>query len=457
MDNTKKKIEYLVVDTTAFLQNTPLHHYADNIYTCQEVVDEVTNKRQRHRLLVLPYDLKVKTVFTENLDAVMEFSKKTGDYASLSLTDLKVMALTYQLEKEKVGTDHIRTAPLFSKSVNFEMSKKKPTDIRCNLPGWYHPKSDEESEADDDEDSEKETSSDESEEESENECHEKLETNESDANPIEVKSLSEHFESLNCNEKNDLKADEEENGGEQTDDLQALKQKFENVDSNINGDPAISADEILVKVEDGFEEIGEEGWITPSNCRRAQQLMYEAAGQTEDKEVKVACMTTDFAMQNVLKQMNLNVAALNGRVIKQVRTFILRCYACFKTTSVMTKVFCPKCGNQTLKKVAVSVDEEGKMVIHINARKKISGKGKRFSLPAIKGGKHPNNPIIVEDQRIPHNRPTKAALKKNNPLDDDYIAGYSPFVMRDVTSRATQLGIRSANQFKVPKRNGRKR
>lgn len=83
----------------------------------------------------------------------------------------------------------------------------------------------------------------------------------------------------------------------------------------------------------------------------------------EEKPSVVACVTTDFAMQNVLKQIGLNVAALDGRVIKQLRTFILRCYACFKTTSIMTKVFCPNCGNKTLKRVSVSLDENGKQKV----------------------------------------------------------------------------------------------
>ena len=43
--------------------------------------------------------------------SVREFSKKTGDYPSLSAVDIQVMALVYQLEKEHVGTDHIRTVP----------------------------------------------------------------------------------------------------------------------------------------------------------------------------------------------------------------------------------------------------------------------------------------------------------------------------------------------------------
>lgn len=46
----------------------------------------------------------------------------------------------------------------------------------------------------------------------------------------------------------------------------------------------------------------------------------------------------------------------------------------------MTKVFCPKCGNKTLKKVAVSVDENGQQVIHINPRKPLTARGKRVSI-----------------------------------------------------------------------------
>lgn len=455
MENSKKKIEYLVVDTTAFLQNAPLHQYAENIYTCQEVVDEVTNRRQRHRLLVLPYDLKIKTVFPESIQAVMEFSKKTGDYASLSLTDLKVMALTYQLEKEHVGINHLRKEPIHQKTVQYDYINKKPTDIHCNLPGWFCPKSDEESECESDEDSEHERDEESEDEESDDEKKESIGN--------DVTSLSKNLESLNCQDDNENteesvlknKNDKQEDNN---DDIEVLREKFGKVDYEANENTSNLVDAVLEKVEDGYEEMDKDGWITPGNCKRARQMMYDTAGDTEDKEVKVACMTTDFAMQNVLKQINLNVAALNGRVIKQVRTFILRCYICFKTTSIMTKVFCPKCGNQSLKKVSVSVDEEGKMIIHINGRKRISMKGKRFNLPKIRGGKHPNNPIIVEDQRLPQNLPTKLARQKNNPLNDDYIAGYSPFVMRDVTSKSAQLGIRSGNRQQMNRRrNGKKR
>lgn len=56
---------------------------------------------------------------------VKEFAKKSGDYISLSATDIKLLALTYQLEIEYVGRDHLRESPVVRQfSVN---SKPKET------------------------------------------------------------------------------------------------------------------------------------------------------------------------------------------------------------------------------------------------------------------------------------------------------------------------------------------
>ena len=45
---------------------------------------------------------------------VTDFSKKTGDYQSLSAVDLRLIALTYQLEGERgtQGGAHLRTDPI---------------------------------------------------------------------------------------------------------------------------------------------------------------------------------------------------------------------------------------------------------------------------------------------------------------------------------------------------------
>lgn len=70
--------------------------------------------------------------------AVNEFSKKTGDFASLSLADIKVLALTYELEVEaQGGSGHLRSEP--EKTVTEYSKPKKITDDALKLPGFYYP------------------------------------------------------------------------------------------------------------------------------------------------------------------------------------------------------------------------------------------------------------------------------------------------------------------------------
>nr|CAH7723971.1 unnamed protein product [Callosobruchus chinensis] len=390
-----KLVEYLVVDTTAFIQNAPLQEVSRQMVTCPDVVDEIKNKRQLRRLVVLPYDLIVKDVDPENVKIITEFAKKTGDYPSLSATDIKVMALTYQLHKEHVGTDGLRVEPVMHKAE--VTTQNKVTDTNADVTGFFIP-------------------------------------GKKDTHSQEVAKDEEKVKS----------------------DVEQAKMQNEVNTEELKDNTVPNVDDILVPTTETEESEGESstgedseddegGWITPSNVHIAKR---QVNSQLLEEHVVVACMTTDFAMQNVLKQMNLNVSSLDGRIIKHLRTYILRCYACFKTTSIMTKRFCPKCGNDTLKKVAVSLGEDGKLVIHINPKRPLTGRGKKYSLPKIRGGKHPNNPILVEDQPMPDNKPTRLARMKNNPLDDDYIAGYSPFVMRDINSKSAQLGIRPGQEFK---------
>ena len=40
-----------------------------------------------------------------------------------------------------------------------------------------------------------------------------------------------------------------------------------------------------------------------------------------------------------MMQMGLHVVSLEGRLIHEARTYILRCYACFRTTTNVTKGF----------------------------------------------------------------------------------------------------------------------
>ncbi|XP_010436855.1 PREDICTED: RNA-binding protein NOB1-like [Camelina sativa] len=78
-------------------------------------------------------------------------------------------------------------------------------------------------------------------------------------------------------------------------------------------------------------------------------------------ESSVACITGDFAMQNVILQMGLRLLAPGGMQIRQVNRWILKCHACYTVTPEIGRIFCPKCGNGgTLRKVAVTIGQNDK-------------------------------------------------------------------------------------------------
>ncbi|XP_053670599.1 RNA-binding protein NOB1-like [Anopheles nili] len=376
------KLQHLVVDTTAFVKNVQLQNIAENCYTVPGVLGEIRNNRQIKALAVLPYELKVRKPDNDVLAKVMAMAKKTGDFASLSLVDLQVIALTYELELEHVGMDHLRDKP---RPALLMSSAKKPVTLKTTvlMKGLYVPKS--------------------------------------------------------CNGQNPTghgpeRADESTKGN-------PCKKEFSTDDSHaVSPEPPKKASEseksgISDKVDEESDDEGD--WITPTNI--VQMKLNIGKDLLEKVTAPVACITTDYALQNVLKQIGLQIASLDGRIIKQTRTYILRCYACFMITPNATKKFCPKCGYQTLKKVSVNLNENGQQIIHINNQRPLTAKHKNQPVAKFNGGKYATNPLLFEDQPVPQQRIPLKTRAKTNALGEDYIAGYSPFVMRDIDSRSTVL------------------
>ncbi|XP_068639645.1 RNA-binding NOB1-like protein [Aristolochia californica] len=136
----------------------------------------------------------------------------------------------------------------------------------------------------------------------------------------------------------------------------------------------------------------------------------------------VACVTSDFAMQNVILQMGLRLVAPGGMQIRQLHRWILKCHACNKVTAEVGRIFCPKCGNGgTLRKVSATVGENG---IILAARKpRVTLRGTKFSLPLPQGGRDAitKNPILREDQ-LPHKVLYPKNKKKPNKQDLDMFS-----------------------------------
>lgn len=52
----------------------------------------------------------------------------------------------------------------------------------------------------------------------------------------------------------------------------------------------------------------------------------------------------------------------------------------YRVTSDVAKRFCPKCGNATLKKVSVTVNDDGSLQYYISNRKPINTRGMRVCI-----------------------------------------------------------------------------
>ncbi|KAM9410812.1 RNA-binding protein NOB1 [Pholidichthys leucotaenia] len=471
-------VEHVVADAGAFLKTVPLQNLGKNIYTVKAVVDEIRDRPTRRSLAFLPYQLLFKEPHPEHVRHVTEFSKKTGDYPSLSATDIKVLALTYQLELENVGPQHLKKEP--EVKVNIRSTRLHP-ETPINVAGFHFP-------------SKKPSPS-------TNVRHiqmdavmpsdyEQFNSFQFWRDPLptideELLGLlgSEEVSNSDQQKQTDRQASSMVASGDKTgpnvrhfqrdvamppdyeqfnsfyfwrDPLPTIDEELLDLLNEGGASPQEGAghqsdhsddqsdDEDKENEPEDDDDDDDEGWITPSNIK---QVKMDTADWTVPVDIKVGCLTTDFAMQNVLIQMGLHVLSANGMVIKQARNHILRCHACFRTTCDMSKVFCPHCGNQTLKKVAVTVNEDGNVHMHFSRNPKVlNPRGLRHALPLPRGGKHANNPHLVEDQRFPQQRLSRKARQKTDVFDPDYVAGSSPFIQNDIYSRAANLHIRDGRQ-----------
>ncbi|KAM4603132.1 RNA-binding protein NOB1 [Polymixia lowei] len=433
-------VEHVVADAGAFLKKAPLQEIGKNIYTLRDVVDEIRDKPTRRSLAFLPYKLNLKEPCPEYIRLVTEFSKKTGDYPSLSATDIKVLALTYQLELEHVGAEHLKKEPEVKVQIH---STQRHPETPVNVAGFHFPSK----KPLDGTSSGRQTP-----------AQTQIPADNEEFNSFQFWRIP--LPSIEADLLNLLNVDGISVSDNSRTEVQILQQTVgihteagEHRGSEANSDEVSGGESGEEGEDEEQEEIDDDdgddddddggGWITPGNIK---QVKMDSGDWTAPADVTVGCLTTDFAMQNVLIQIGLHVLSVNGMLIKQARNYILRCHACFKTTTNMNKVFCPHCGNKTLKKIAVTINEDGSIKMHFSKNPKVlNPKGLRYTLPQPQGGKHGNNPHLVEDQRFPQQRLSQKARQKTNVFDPDYIAGGSPFSENDIYSRAANLQIRDGH------------
>jgi len=350
------------MDTGGFIKG---FHHLDQFYseyemsTVPEVIPEIRDRKTRTKLNSGIFEVHLRSPHPDALKRTIDFCKITGDYAALSVVDIKVMALAVSMEMEKNGTKYLKDLPNMP-----QFQQARPLSEATQKNFYEIPK-----------------------EPINNESDDKDATDSCDTEKLEG---DEQVKKNEDNEKDD-------------DDIVPLPVDVEEGDE-----------------EEEDEEDDGEGWITPDNFTK--MMMFADKPDDEDDRVFVACCTTDFAMQNVLLQMGIKLLSIDGLQIRNVRNWTLRCFACRRVSPDRNRVFCKYCGNNTLRKISIFIDSTGN-VKYVNPRRQISTRGTKYSIPKPKPGRanQPNcQPIVTEFQwnKVNHEGNKKKDL--DNLLDADF-------------------------------------
>lgn len=162
----------------------------------------------------------------------------------------------------------------------------------------------------------------------------------------------------------------------------------------------------------------EEGqWITPENIGQIKQkdllhLPEEQLTSLEQVE-PLTCMTADFALQNVLLQLKVPVCAPDGLKVKQLKSWVLRCHACFWYTSDQTRRFCDKCGGPTLIRTSYALDSKTGIPHFFLARHfQFNIRGTKYSTALPEGGRKAD--IILREDQKEYQKAVKAQARAEN-------------------------------------------
>lgn len=348
-------IQHLILDAGPLLSLTPLRDLAGALHTTPQVLAELRDPRAREhweRMKLQGVDIRVEQPSADAMAKVTAFARKTGDYAVLSSTDMGVVALTYQYEVAVNGDERIRTDP------------------GQKLPPRTGRKVEEEQEQDKEEGEEEVSAAD---------------------YAVETEEVVKGVEGLKV-----------EDGSSEEKEEEAAPAPAETEASTSTAASTSAA----AAAAWGDDDDGE--WITPANVKqhRSRDLGHlPDEGKAAAAPLAAACMTGDYAVQNVLLGMGLGLVGEGGKRISKVRSWVLRCHACFKLCKDNGKRFCPSCGNASLMRTTVTTSAStGKQTIHLKKNFQYHLRGTKYDIPAPKPGaakgqkKSGSGLILREDQ-----------------------------------------------------------
>lgn len=380
MAESKPRCKNLVLDAGPLLSLSPLRGLAEIYLTVPQVLDELKDKRAREHFerlgLSAGVQVDVRNPDAASLAHVVQFAKKTGDYAVLSHADICVLALTHSL--------HVREQASLEDNPKESVTNEIDDNVQSPPASPSDPSEDIHSENDEGEERE----------------------------PLDIEILREGGEDL----------------AEET--------------HRLSSDEARPSDQPLYE-DPSDEDDGEGEWVTPQNVAlhksQALQLLPSGSsasekgrGRKEDEFVPAGCMTGDFAVQNVLLQMGLTLVGTEGKRIQKVKSWVLRCHACFKICKDNSKQFCPSCGNPTLLRASVTVaspdasPDAPAMQVHLKKNFQYKVRGTKYSIPAPKPGSAKTGPgegLVLREDQLEYMRAKRRADGKRDREEQRMIKG----------------------------------
>jgi len=378
--------------------------------TLTEVVNEVKDETARQYIKTgLPFEMSVKSGVAGEIDQkadfgwVESFARETGDIANLSHVDKLVIALGVQQCRVKNELSEIRKEP---KQLE-EFRPRRFADDYKRLDELEAPESDSDDASDSDEERKPVIEYDE-------DGFETVKYYQRVKAPLLIEKKKKEKEALVEEVKeevlepvweelydSDNSFDNEELGGEwiteenlhkhmthaDTQSLLAPEQNEEETEAKaeVTGE-AGEATEVVEKTEVEKSEAGSKALPPVENQWTGPQ--------------HVVFLTSDFAMQNVIIQMGFTLLSLDGFRLTRVKRFKLLCRACKTINLNVERKFCEKCGNSTLAKVSVYINDKGEVTYFENPRRRINLRGTRFSIPKPKVGRDNGNLILREDEMM---------------------------------------------------------
>lgn len=441
--------------------------------TVAEVVHEVRDARARARLALLEGSLSLKNPSAEALAAVAEFSKATGDYPALSRVDMRVLALTWMLEVAKNGKKYLKekpAEPVFAKQSTVSLqeslrqlevaeSREKSERERelAQSDGWSvvqsgrsKKKGSRRSPARKHKPSNPQAS-----EQQNSAATEWQKRNETAVQaeipaPEAAASSAKLVRDTAASPSDDLKGMEK--GDMSHDD--GTPAEGRNIESAPTATPSLHSADTKVCEEAGEASDAEDsdfsddgvGWINQENLD--DHLAHDVGSTTMDGALqdRVGCVTTDFAMQNVMLQMGLQLLGVDGRrVIASVRRYALRCQACGQVTRELERQFCGNCGNAAFTRVSFAVNKKGVARIYLSSKFQPRLRGTKYSIPMPRGGRHNKDLILREDQIDPTK--IRRAEKQRERMTVDVLDPNAAYASgaKHVTHRPFVVGYGSRN------------